>query len=751
MKKISGFIAALALVAIAASCEKARIAAPAGEETTVEFTVATPQIFTKAIADGNTVDKVACNVYDGTGALIENAEISKIVPMTGGKATFAVRLVTGQTYSFIFWAYKDGTTAYALDAANKKVTVSYTDAAANDETRDAFYAYVAPMVIKGAVNETVTLYRPFAQLNFGVNKEDIAAAQAAGIEVKKSAIKVGKIGNELDLVEGTVSGEVDAEFTLEGIPTEDLKVKGVDYGYVAMNYVLVGKEEQQTADVELTVAKEDGTVINTTSVPNVPLRGNYRTNILGNLFTSAVNFNIVVDPAFEDEELVDLVNINCLSALQALFINGGSARLVEDFEIDETLVLNAGKGVVLDLNGHSISNSKDIWDKKPDDWSLVSVRGGQLVLKGEGKLQAKENDCYAIDVQDGGELIVEGGEYVGNITAVYVHTGKATIKGGKYSIQQTYVGGQEYEFVLNCYDASRTAGTASISVTGGEFVKFNPQDCDAEGEGTNFCAEGYKAVETSTGIWTVGRADAVFFGDEFAAAFAAAPTDGSTTTITLSADIDGNGVRAEAGQNVIIDMGGHTFDMTGETVGSSGTQTQVFQLLKGSKVTFKNGTIKSDAAGVKMYIQNYSDLTLENMVLDASKNSNVRYVLSNNHGTVNIIGSTSILAAEGKTAFDVYYWPPVYADGVNVTVNTTGEIRGNIEYACEAGYEADCATKSSLVIENATLVNSKLNTSLTTPNMKIAKTVFADEAAAKAWLPANYRLTEDGGYYKAVK
>ena len=100
MKQILKTLAAAALVVLAASCAKEqRIAAPAGEETTVEFTVATPELMTKAIADGNTVDKVACNVYsvaaDGTETLITNQEISKTIAISGGKATFSVRLVTG--------------------------------------------------------------------------------------------------------------------------------------------------------------------------------------------------------------------------------------------------------------------------------------------------------------------------------------------------------------------------------------------------------------------------------------------------------------------------------------------------------------------------------------------------------------------------------------------------------------------------------------------------------------------------------
>lgn len=228
------------------------------------------------------------------------------------------------------------------------------------------------------------------------------------------------------------------------------------------------------------------------------------------------------------------------------------------------------------------------------------------------------------------------------------------------------------------------------------------------------------------------------------AAVAAAKT-GEQTIIALSQDMAGNGVKTIKGQDVVIDLGGHTFDIDGSLVGSTGTVTSGFQLLKGSKVTFKNGTLKSKKAS--LLIQNYSDLTLENVTLDATGGVAL-YVLSNNHGTVKIIGSSSILAPEGKHAFDVYYWPPAYSDGVNVYVNTTGIIRGAIEYACVNDEAEDaCNKKTSLVIENAVLEDSKLETKLLTPNIKIARSLFADEAAAAAWIPAGYKLITDGDHY----
>ncbi len=811
--------ALLALLALAAGCAKEpQAAAPAGAEAEVSFTVSSPEIMTRAIADGNTVDKVDCYVYDSSGSIVvgdETYPISQTVDMTGGKAEFKVRLVTGQTYSFLFWAYKDGKSHYELDEATGKVTVSYTGAVSNDESRDAFYAYRKDVKIAGAVSETVTLKRPFAQVNFGTTAADIAAAKAAGIEVAKSCVKLTGLANELNLKDGSVSGNVTAEFAAAPLPadTEVLTVKGTDYRYVATNYVLVGAGQKSLSDVELKLYKEnDATPVNTLKVPNAPLQGNYRTNIVGDLFTSQLIHSIVVGPDFDDpdygwagetqEPVLDgdtyLITTAAELAWVAEKVNAGTnnfsgktVKLQDDINLFNhawtpigIMKYTPGKSFygTLDGNGKTISNL-NVTDTTPE-WASAGLFGGTVsatvkdlnienatvrsthyagVIVGYAQEGTQILNCKVsnVSVTSAAEFLESSGEWdngdkagaiAGHFEGIKIDgctVKNATIQG--YRDLGGIAGIVNYETGAVTNNALEGEVTINVDKT---------HNYNGWTDNNNFNAGAYVgriggALATVSG--NTGEATIIYSqltastGTEFSDAVASVPADGSPVSITLSQDIAGDGVVAKAGQNIIVDMGGHTIDMTGAPVGSSGTQNQVFQLLKGSKVTLKNGTIKSNVTGVKMYIQNYSDLTLENVVLDASGNSNVLYVLSNNHGTVKIIGSTSILAAEGKTAFDVYYWPPSYADGVNVTVNTTGKIQGNIEYACANGYESDCAAKSSLVIENATLVNSKFNTDLGSPNMKIAKAIFADEEAAKAWLPSGYTLTTDDDYYKAIR
>ena len=185
--------------------------------------------------------------------------------------------------------------------------------------------------------------------------------------------------------------------------------------------------------------------------------------------------------------------------------------VTKNIKPENTLVANQ-KNVTLNMNGKTFENTKDLWDEANDSWSLVSAQNGSsLTIDGNGTFKAKENDCYAVDVQDGSSVVIKNGTFVGKIHAVYVYEGTAIIEGGTYSVQQKYPDANKAdEFVLNCYDANREAGTAKIIVKGGTFINFNPADCQAEGAHTNFLAKGYTVTsETKDGntYYTVVKAN----------------------------------------------------------------------------------------------------------------------------------------------------------------------------------------------------------------------------------------------------
>ncbi len=179
--------------------------------------------------------------------------------------------------------------------------------------------------------------------------------------------------------------------------------------------------------------------------------------------------------------------------------------------------------------------------------------------------------------------------------------------------------------------------------------------------------------------------------ETLADAVAAAGTNAATITLLTEAATDGvisgNGVVVPKGSNITFDLNGLTYNVSGETVGSSTTETQGFQLLKESNITFKNGTLKATATTAQMLIQNYCNLTLTDVTLDGRGLSGWAYALSNNCGTINLTGSTSIIAKEGGRAFDTCKFGSYAIPTVNI--NTTGTISGPIE-----------ATGGKLNIEN---------------------------------------------------
>lgn len=181
---------------------------------------------------------------------------------------------------------------------------------------------------------------------------------------------------------------------------------------------------------------------------------------------------------------------------------GGTVALSDDVILTAPLKIKGN--MVLDLNGHSIKNTEDIWDEKNGDWSLLSVRGGSLEVTGQGTLQAKENDCYAIDVKDNGHCVINSGKFVGNIHAVYVHKGDLIIRDGEFSVQQKSAVGKPEGYVINCLDKNYVDGVATVSIQGGTYKGFDPSSAPELKDTDKYLEEGYKVVE-SNGYFTVNE------------------------------------------------------------------------------------------------------------------------------------------------------------------------------------------------------------------------------------------------------
>ena len=287
-------------------------------------------------------------------------------------------------------------------------------------------------------------------------------------------------------------------------------------------------------------------------------------------------FTLVPTAMAEGSDPVAQIGETTYATLKAAFEgakDGDTITLTNDIKVEDTLVVT--KTLTLDLAGHTLSNEKNIWSD--DNWSLISVRGnGNLTITGNGKLEAKKDDCYPVDVQDeGAQLTIEDGTFIGNIHAVYVETGAAYIKGGTYSVQQKYPDSSKAdEFVLNLYDANRRNGTAKLSVSGGIFVAFNPANCQAEAQGTNFCAAGYTTSTKDNNTYTVveGENAAVAnAGANYNTLANAISSADSGDTVTLLKDTKED-ITIPAGKIITLDLNGNKLtNVSGHTITNNGT------------------------------------------------------------------------------------------------------------------------------------------------------------------------------------
>ena len=208
-----------------------------------------------------------------------------------------------------------------------------------------------------------------------------------------------------------------------------------------------------------------------------------------------------------------------LAAAVAAATDGDTVKLVADTAIDAAATttddrLIVAKDITIDFGAYTLSVPGEL--EPTDNWSALFIEADVTVKGTTGGIncldKADPNDApgpYVFTARNGGTLTIESGVYHGGGTVVTVNAnGKAVITGGTFTATP-YDEPYGMGFVLNCHDASYTAGIASIEVKGGSFAGFNPANCAAEGPGTSFVASGYEATETSTGVWTVAEVQEV--------------------------------------------------------------------------------------------------------------------------------------------------------------------------------------------------------------------------------------------------
>lgn len=510
-KLFLGMFAAAGML-FATSCSNDELdVVQSGNEAQVSFSLGLEGgIATRAISDGESADVLMYAVFDEEGNRINTIQKVSRTGVTF-PTTENITLAKGQTYKVAFWAQDEDCEAYTV-SDDMKVTVNYANdknKGNNDETRDAFFKTVE-FTVTGSTSIDVELKRPFAQINVGVTKADWDAAVASGITVAQSSVVINNAATELNLLDGTVSGETEVSYELANIPSEpailqvDTDGDGIkeDYNWLSMSYILpsaapTGYEKAALENVAFVFASNGEPIEFNQGLNNVPVQRNWRTNIVGKILTGDITFNIVIDEEFEDDHNVvlpyatigDVVYKSFAEAMAA--VQDGETIKLEgettlDGVADGNLFTIEGKSITIDLNGYGfVATVPDV--TKNSSIFYVAKNSG-LTIVGEGNVKVTTNKApnvlAAFINNDGGTVNLKGGnwtmtalEYPDALIPTFVdnnsnvNSATLNIYDGTYTFHRNL-----FRNFANAAGHNNYATVATINIYGGT---FNGRESDA--------------------------------------------------------------------------------------------------------------------------------------------------------------------------------------------------------------------------------------------------------------------------------
>ena len=368
-------LAAATMLFTTTSCSEDDVVTPEvgydGNTQKVTFKVEMPGegVASRAIADGvnvgggNQADKLIWALYEkGKDAnRLDFGLVEGTLNQDTKKHEFTadISMVKGLTYNVLFFAYDADGCVFQLNTEDPDLTALKlkSDLEANVEGYDAFVKCHEHTVKSGNEVTTVTLKRPFAQINAATTVEDLDRAKKLQAVVTKSELVIKNVPTQYNVLTGEATENADLTYkaspilthypaVTEGHPNEDITVDNVGYKYLAMAYVLAGatedsKESMHDATFNFYRGDNGDDLMRNIDIINLPIQRNHRTNVIGDLLTETESFKIVIDEQFDEpdhningaEEDATTTTVATAAELQAA-IDAASGPTIIKFEQD---------------------------------------------------------------------------------------------------------------------------------------------------------------------------------------------------------------------------------------------------------------------------------------------------------------------------------------------------------------------------------------------------------------------------------
>ena len=440
--------------------------------------------------------------------------------------------------------------------------------------------------------------------------------------------------------------------------------------------------------------------------------------------------------------------------------DGQTVRLLADVEQNTQLTIN--KSITLDLNGKTIKNTEDIWGETAN--AILSItNGAKVTITGNGTIDAKENDCYTINVVKG-DLTIENGTFYGNVSVVQVEEGTLSVKGGTFDLHQKWEGSSKYLF--NCIDSEFTSGNAKVAISGGTFVGFDPNvspEQKVDGKTPSFAAPGAGITKNEDGSFTAAAGMTAQILDKdgnsvkaystLAEAVAAAQ-DGQT--VRLLADVEQN-AQLTIDKSITLDLNGKTIKISGYTAEKAqvsvkgnltiqnsseaqtgkicsdytGTAGRVVSVENGGKLTIAGGTITTEGmsglSGSAVYIASGAEVNMTGGAVKVdAKRGNV---------AMNVKGSTGVFTMSGGSVIaEAGDGTETYITAISGSSGSTIQISAGTVSGPQALFARSSAT---------TITGGSFTGSITVKNGSISGGTF-DRALDKKACAAGYVPADNG-------
>lgn len=452
MKNYLLFISALAGLFLAGSCQRENLEPVTGGNT-VTYTVQLPEAIATKATDHDGVTRLIYEVY--READLSDLDKSPIYEGTAdigndGTASIPLEFVRNQNFTVLFWAHNPNVDAYDTEDL-REVSLS-TNLTANDANLAVFAGYdnVVDCVSQATTPGNVKLVRPVSQINIATSNESLRVGSATDdIDLKKSSAIVKGLYQVYNVAGGTVTAEKNFTYSSADVPQGTVTVDGEAYTYVSMNYVGFAPLQGATVDVDFTIVTSEGDIKHTVS--SVPVKPNYKTNLIGNLITASDNYAITLDDAWGDpDEFVEVVSVSTAQELQNVLDNlenqpantevnvklegnidlGASTKAVTKAgNASLPIVIPAKKTMTLDLNGFTITTPWEdetagkhyyAFDNKGTLNIVDSKANGKIKARGifnygimtleSGSIEACDgNGGYGVRNYEGAEFVMNGG------------------------------------------------------------------------------------------------------------------------------------------------------------------------------------------------------------------------------------------------------------------------------------------------------------------------------------------------------